>query len=154
MAPGSDGLRLADLIDTKRPENEGVWVNFQDTQFRLRITYYGKSQMQKMFDAAKINRLNTRTLREEEELDRLKFRKLYANKVIRDWKGLTIGVLRQLVVLKIDAKIPDETEIPCTDENKEMLIEHSLVFDQWLASTTQKVETFNEAKREEELKNS
>jgi hypothetical protein len=146
-------VRLVDLIDTTRPENEGVWVQFQDTPFTLRVTYYGKPQMQKMFEAAKTTKLNMRTLREEEDMDKLKFRKLYARKVIQEWKGLTVDVLRKLVVLKIDSNLPGDLEIPCTDENKEMLIEHSLEFDQWLASVTQKVDTFNAQKQDEELKN-
>ncbi len=153
MSDQQQAVRLADLIDTTRPENEGVWVQFQDTPFQLRVTYYGKPQMQKMFDAAKTTKLNMRTLREEEEMDRLKFRKLYARKVIQEWKGLTVDVLRRLVVLKLDAGLPGDLEIPCTDENKEMLIEHSLEFDQWLASVTQRVETFNAQKQDEELKN-
>jgi hypothetical protein len=145
-------VRLADLIDTTRPE-EGVWVQFQDTPFTVRVTYYGKQQMQKMFEAAKTTKLNMRTLREEDDMDRLKFRKLYAKKVIREWKGLTVAILRKLVVLKLDASLPDDTVIECTDENKEMLIEYSLEFDQWLASVTQKVDTFNAQRQEEELKN-
>ena len=146
-------IKLADLIDLTRPDQEGVWVQFQDTTFYVRVTYYGKPQMNKMFEAAKTTKLNTRTLQEVEEMDKAKFRKLYARKIIQEWKGLTVAVLRTMVPLKIGASVPDDMELPCTDEHKEMLIEQSLVFDQWLASITQKVETFNEKKKEEELKN-
>jgi hypothetical protein len=145
-------LRLSDLIDTVRPE-EGVWVQYQDTTFHLRVTYYGKPQMEKMFEAAKTVKLNMRNLKEEEDMDRLKFRKLYAKKVIQEWKGLTVEVLRKLVILKLDANLNPTDEIPCTDENKEMLIQYSLEFDQWLAGVTQKVVTFNAEKKEAELKN-
>ena len=153
MNDQQQAVRLADLIDTTRPENEGVWVQYQNTPFWLRVTYYGKQQMQKMFEAAKTTKLNMRTLREEEEMDKLKFRKLYARKVIQEWKGLTIDVLRSMVILKLDSSLAGDLEVPCTDENKEMLIEHSLEFDQWLASVTQKVDTFNEQKKAAELGN-
>ena len=90
MNDQQQAVRLADLIDTARPENEGVWVQYQNTPFWLRVTYYGKQQMQKMFEAAKTTKLNMRTLREEEEMDKLKFRKLYARKVIQEYMFLRL----------------------------------------------------------------
>jgi nicotinamide mononucleotide adenylyltransferase len=149
--PDEAPIQLSQLIDTSRTK-EGVWVQYQNTTFQIKVAYYGKPQMQRLFEEAKSTRINMRTLREEEDMDRFKFRKLYANAVIKDWKGLTVAVLRSLIVVGVNG-IPDSTEIPCTPENREMLLENSLEFDQWLSSMTQRVETFNQQKREEEIKN-
>jgi hypothetical protein len=146
-------LQLSQLLDKSRTR-EGVWVQYQNTDFYVKVAYYGKPQMQRIFEEAKTTRLNMRTLREEEEMDRPKFRRLYANQVIKEWKGLTIAVLRQLVVVQVNSELPDQTDIPCTAENREMLLENSLEFDQWLSGVTQRVDTFNEQKKELELKNS
>jgi hypothetical protein len=146
-------LQLSQLLDTSRTK-EGVWVQYQNTDFWVKVAYYGKPQMQRIFEEAKTTRINMRTLREEEEMDRHKFRRLYANQVIKDWKGLTIAVLKSLVVVQVNSGLADTTEVPCTPENREMMLEHSLEFDQWLSSVTQKVDTFNEQKKELEIKNS
>jgi len=150
---GHGAVQLSQLIDTSKTK-EGVWVQYQNTDFWVRVAYYGKPQMQRIFDEAKTTRINMRTLREEEEMDRPKFRRLYADQVIKDWKGLTIGVLKTLVVLNISSDLPESTEIGCTSENRQMLLEHSLEFDQWLSGVTQRVDTFNEQKKEFEIKNS
>ena len=146
-------LQLSQLLDKSRTR-EGVWVQYQNTDFWVKVAYYGKPQMQRIFEEAKTTRINMRTLREEEEMDRHKFRRLYANQVIKDWKGLTIAVLKSLVVVQVNSGLADTTEVPCTPENREMMLEHSLEFDQWLSSVTQKVDTFNEQKKELEIKNS
>jgi hypothetical protein len=124
-------IQLSQLLDTSRVK-DGVWVQYQNSDFWVRVAYYGKQQMQRLFEECKTSRINMRTLREEEEMDKVKFRKMYASQVIREWKGLTLGVLKNLVVVQINSGLPDTTEITCSQENREMLLEHSLEFDQWL----------------------
>lgn len=145
-------INISNLIDTAKT-SEGVWMQFKDTPFHVQVTYYGKAQMTALFDRTKRVEFDPVTLTNREEIDREKFRKEYSRKVIRDWRGLTMDVLRKLIPLREDPNVPDAYEVPCTDENRELLILHSIEFDRWLQTVCTSLDNFNQARREEEEKN-
>lgn len=145
-----DVLNIKDLLD-EQAIDDGVWVPFKDTNFKVKIAYYGKQQMQQLYEKCKVKTFNPRLARFDEDVDTNKFRKIYADTVIRDWSGLTIEVLSKLIPVK---GTPDpKAELACTPDNKVVLVTLSMEFDQWLAQIATDVEAFNQAKAEAELKN-
>ena len=110
-------LNLGSLIDTKRID-EGIWVTYKETQFQVKVSYYGKPQMAAIFERCKTKSVNLRTLKEEERINNPVFREEYADLVIREWKGLTLDVLRKLASLPphapttlATAKAPPTTQL-------------------------------------------
>ncbi len=143
---------LKELIDNKRPQ-QGVWVRFKDTPFEVCVTYFGKQKMRELFEKTKVVDFDTRTLQERERIDDDRFRKEYVKTLIKDWRGLNYEVLKRLVPVDPDLSLPPDYTLPCTEENKAVLIEQSVEFDQWLAKVTTDLSVFNQKKKEEEEKN-
>lgn len=148
----ADLISLDELVD-KQKQEEGVWVRFKDTTFEIRISYYGRQQMRQIVEKSKKLDVDPRTLRATDSLDEKKFAELYAEKVIKDWRGLTAEVLRGLIVMKANIDIPDGFQVPCTRENRLWLISNSIEFDGWIQALCSNVEVFNRERQETELKN-
>jgi hypothetical protein len=149
----SDFLKLEELVDRNRID-QGIWVKFKDTTFEIRVGYYGRDQMKKVWEQSKDIEVDPRTLRTEEKLNDERFKEQYVEKVIKEWKGLTEDVLRRLIVLRTNMDLPPGFEVPCTKENKLFLINNSVEFDQWLSLVVSNVANFNNNRQEAELKNS
>jgi hypothetical protein len=145
-------MDLKALLDTDRIEN-GVWVTYEDTPFEVRVAYYGRPEMQALYKKCSTKKFDPGTMQEREDLDTVKFRDAFSDQVIKEWRGLTLGVLRKLILLKASEQ-PDDTPITCTKENKTFLLENCFAFDRWVQSVCQSIEVFNQKQKEIERKNS
>lgn len=150
---GSPTFKLTEMVDLDRA-NSGTWVKYKETNFEVLVIHYGKQLIAQLAERNSIYAFDTTKMAERKEIDAEAFRKDYARTIIKNWRGLTIEVLRRFVPVKMDAEPPADFQFECTDEAKEMLIKHSMEFDQWLQSISSKVETFNKKKETSETKNS
>lgn len=146
------GFNLKDIIDVDR-SNAGVWIQFKHTTFEVLVTYYGRPAMRELSERCSIKEYDTRQMKAVERLDNDLFRKEYVKRVIKDWRGLTLTVLKQLVVVNLDPSLPADLQVDCTEDNKEMLVTQSLEFDAWLQQMCSDVENFNRAQKVVEEKN-
>jgi hypothetical protein len=151
-------LDLKQLIDT-HASDDGVWFEFTDVSgvpsgFHVKIAYYGKQVMEKIYRQTRIRVTNLRTLAQETDIDQNKFKQVYADMVVRDWRGLTVAVLKNFVPVKnLSLNGQGNEELACTTENKQLLIGASTVFDQWVANIASDVARFQAEQKEEEIKN-
>jgi hypothetical protein len=148
---------ISSLINTEASD-VGVWFEHTDnsgnsTGLKVKIAYYGKREMEKIFKETKIRITNLRTMQQDETVDLNKFRRIYADVIIKDWEGMTVTVLRQLLPIKGELEDTGES-LPCTTENKLALISHSAAFDTWVANMASDVTKFNAEKKDSEIKNS
>ena len=91
--------------------------------------------------------------RREEMLDEDKFQGIYLNKIITNWEGLAIDVLKSIVPVKVDSEVPEDYVFPCTLENKKLLVDNSPDFDSWLTDIALDFETFETKQIKEEQEN-
>ena len=77
------------------------------------------------------NKFNRKTRGFEESLDEDKFVKEFSEATIKNWKGLKLSYLEDLVL--VDLKNQDlDKELDFSSENAQLLVENSSEFDNWL----------------------
>jgi len=125
-----------------------VWVEYDLVPgFKVEIAFLDREELQKMIDRCTRREWSRTTRRVEEVLNRDKLRKLYAERVIKNWKGLKVKDLTKFVPLDLDESTDPQEEVECTLANKEALIKHSLDFDNWLMEIAMDPENFNEVRK-------
>jgi|TARA_B100000035_G_scaffold184681_1_gene157597 hypothetical protein len=109
--------------------------------FSVDLCYLAREELIKLRARCLSQKLNRKTRGFEEVLDDEKFLTEYTKAVIKGWKGLKIKYLQKMVL--IDASSMDEeSELPYTQENAELLMQNSNGFDQWVTEVTQDLENF------------
>lgn len=125
--------------------------------FMVSLRYTGKTQLQDMVKECTEERRDLRTLKTVEEVNEIKFKKLIATKVIVEWTGLTIGGLRNIVLLDEEqlkaAGMTDETVVESSFENKMMLLDNSLEFDRWVNDIIHDLKRFRDEEHSKEIEN-
>ena len=66
-----------------------------------------------------------------EDVDEDKFVSLFAKATVKGWKGLTLSVLQELILIDMKENDPT-TELEYSQENAQLLMQNSTEFDQWL----------------------
>lgn len=126
-------------------------------KFLVSLRYTGKTQLHEMVKECTEDRLDMRTMKKVEEVNELKFKKLIANKVIVDWEGLDIGMLKSLILLNSEAikaaGMTDESPVEASFENKMMLLDNSLEFDRWINDIIHDIKRFRDEETAKEVEN-
>ena len=100
------------------------WVNFEG-YFDILIRYTSMSDLQLILNKCKSTSYIKHQPKEDIDTDKL-YRELA--KCILDWKGLTASlVASKLVPIKVPEG-QENTEIPCTDKNKLLLLKEAYGF--------------------------
>jgi hypothetical protein len=103
--------------------------------FEVELTYLARDEMLKLRKKAVSIKINRRTRQPEEELNEEIFLKEYIKAVIKNWKGLKMSYLVQLIPVD-EYKIADmDVTLPFSTENAEILMQNSGDFDTWLTET-------------------
>lgn len=111
--------------------------------FKVDLTYLGKEELLKLSkDSTKTTWDKKR--QPQEEFDADKFLKKYSEKVITGWTGLKIKYLKELTL--IDPKgYSDEDEVEYSQENAELLLRNSTLFDNWITDTVNELTNFTKS---------
>lgn len=76
------------------------------------------------------------------EVDNDKFLEIYADKVIKGWKGFTYNILADFFLID-ESQVEDMgEEVPFSVENAAALIKHSVKFEGWVMRTTNSIANF------------
>ena len=106
----------------------------------------------KIRNASLTYKFNKRTRQREEEIDNEKFLESYAQKAIRDWKGLKMKHLPILLTGDISGDDPDE-EVEYSEEDAIELLKNSTIFDKFITDTMNDFVQFSKKKKETDEKN-
>ena len=87
------------------------------------------------------NKFNKKTHQPEEILDEDKFLVEYTKSVIKGWSGLKYRYLEELLLVDVSALDADD-ELLHTQENSELLMRNSSIFDTWVTETVSELENF------------
>ena len=115
------------LVDSKT-----AWVEFPGMEgFEVELANLSRKELVNLRKRCTTNKFDRKLRVFNEELDEQKFIVEFTNAVIKNWKGLKLKYLEE--ILLVDLKGQDlETEMEYTEENAKVLVENSQEFDNWL----------------------
>ena len=115
------------LVDSKT-----TWVEFPGLEgFEVELANLSRKELNNLRKRCTTNKFNRKTRMFEDSLDETKFVKEFTSATVKNWKGLKLGYLEDLVLVDL-ANQDKEAELPFSDTNAEHLVENSSEFDNWL----------------------
>ena len=115
------------LVDSKT-----TWVEFPGLDgFEVELANLSRKELGNLRKRCTTNKFNRKTRMFEDILDETKFVKEFTSATVKNWKGLKLGYLEDLVLVDL-ANQDKEAELPFSDTNAEHLVENSSEFDNWL----------------------
>ena len=105
------------------------------------LCYLGREELIKLRKRCVTTKFNKRTRQPEEELDEDKFIVEYCKAVIQGWSGIKFRYLEELLLVDV-SNLDPEDELPYTQDNAELLMKNSNVFDTWVTEAVGDLENF------------
>ena len=125
------------LVDSKT-----TWVEFPGLiGFEVELANLSRKELTNLRKKCTINKFNRKTRQFEDELNDEKFIVEFTKSTVKNWKGLQLGFLQDLLL--VDLKGQDEkAEMEFSEENAQSLVENSTEFDNWLNEVVFDLENF------------
>ena len=125
------------LVDSKT-----TWVEFPGLiGFEVELANLSRKELTNLRKKCTINKFNRKTRKFEDELNDEKFIVEFTKSTVKNWKGLQLGYLQDLLL--VDLKGQDEkAEMEFSEENAQSLVENSTEFDNWLNEVVFDLENF------------
>jgi hypothetical protein len=121
-----------------------AWVNFPGLPgFEVEVANLSRKELINLRKKCTYQKFNRKTHTAEDKLDDEKFVKEFTKATVRNWKGLTLDNLQNLILIDTEGKDMEE-ELPYTAENAEILVNSSSEFDQWLNEVVFDISNFRD----------
>jgi hypothetical protein len=142
-------MNLTDIIDNCEDQSP-IWVAYPGSDtFKVLVRPLGRCQAE-FVEAATEPQWDLAAMVKRPTLNHDKYLQFFLDWVVVDWKGLTVDVLRRLVLLHNWALIKQfQGEIGCNAQARLLLSRFSPAFSIWINQISLNVERFN-AEREAE----
>ena len=115
------------LVDTKT-----TWVEFPGLEgFEVELANLSRKELVNLRKRCTTNKFNRKTRMFEDSLDENKFVDEFTKATVKNWKGLKLGYLEDLVLVDLNNQ-DKEAELPYDLDNAKHLVENSSEFDNWL----------------------
>ena len=126
------------LVDSKT-----TWVEFPGLNgFEVELANLSRKELTNLRKKCTMNKFNRKTRQFEDELNDEKFVIEFTLATVKNWKGLQLGYLQDLLL--VDLKGQDRTsEMTFSEENAQELVENSTEFDNWLNEIVFDLENFH-----------
>ena len=109
-----------------------TWVEFPGLDnFEVELANLSRKELLAVRKRCTENKFNRKTRGFEESLNDDKFVKEFTEATVKNWRGLKLAYLEDLLLVDISKESPD-TELPYSSENAQQLVENSSEFDNWL----------------------
>jgi hypothetical protein len=121
-------MKLEELmVDTK-----SAWVEFPGCEgFEVEVANLSRKELVALRKRCIKTKYNRRDHQAEEELDEEKFVAEFTKATVKNWKGLKLKYLEDLILVDLADNDP-ETFLEFTLEDAEMLVQNSTEFDSWV----------------------
>ena len=130
------------LVDSKT-----TWVEFPGLDdFEVELANLSRKELVALRKRCTQNKFNRKTRAFEEVLDDDKFLEQFTDATVKNWKGLKLKYLEDLVLVELGSNDPS-TEMEYTAENAIVLVENSNEFDNWLNEVVFDLENFRSAEQ-------
>ena len=129
-------------------DSKSAWIDFPGLDgFSVEIVNLSRKELQGIRKKCTTNKFDRKTRQLTETLDEEKFVTEFAEKSIKNWKGLTLAHLETLLLIDTAEEAPKK-ELPFTQDNAETLVANSNEFDTWLNEVVFDLDNFrSEPKR-------
>ena len=125
------------LVDSKT-----TWVEFPGLNgFEVELANLSRKELMNLRKKCTINKFNRKTRQFEDELNDEKFVIEFTKATVKNWKGLKLAFLEDLLLVDLKGQDP-ETEMNYNEENAIQLVENSSEFDNWLNVVVFDLENF------------
>ena len=125
------------LVDSKT-----TWVEFPGlVGFEVELANLSRKELVNLRKKCTINKFNRKTRQFEDELNDEKFVIEFTKATVKNWKGLKLSYLEDLILVDLKNQDP-ESEMEFTDANAQVLVENSSEFDNWLNEVVFDLENF------------
>jgi len=125
------------LVDSKT-----TWVEFPGLNgFEVELANLSRKELMNLRKKCTINKFNRKTRQFEDELNDEKFVIEFTKATVKNWKGLKLAFLEDLLLVDLKGQDP-ETEMNYNEENAIQLVENSSEFDNWLNEVVFDLENF------------
>ena len=125
------------LVDSKT-----AWVEFPGMEgFEVELANLSRKELVALRKRCTTNKFDRKLRIFNETLDEQKFLVEFTEAVIKNWKGLKLKYLEEMILVDISNEDP-EVEMPYTDDNAKLLVENSSEFDNWLNEVVFDLENF------------
>ena len=115
------------LVDSKT-----AWIEFPGLEgFELELANLSRKELGNLRKRCTTNKFDRKLRIFNEELDETKFVKEFTQAVIKNWKGLKLKYLEDLILVDLGSQDREDV-MPFSQENAEVLVENSQEFDNWL----------------------
>ena len=115
------------LVDTKT-----AWVDFPGCEgFEVEIANLSRKELLNLRKRCIKTKFDRKTHQAIEELDEDKFIAEFTKATVKNWKGLKLKYLEELILVDLGSNDPD-TELEYNEENSQSLVSNSSDFDNWL----------------------
>ena len=138
MTEQKQNVSLASLLTPSKT----VTVDYPTLSgFSVDLCYLAREELIKLRSRCVSQKLNRKTRAFEETLDDEKFVKEFSESTIKNWKGLKLSYLEDLILVDLKGQNL-ENEMEHTLENALVLVENSSEFDNWLNEVVFDLENF------------
>ena len=129
-------------------DSKSAWIDFPGLDgFSVEIVNLSRKELQGIRKKCTTNKFDRKTRQLTETLDEEKFVTEFAEKSIKNWRGLTLAHLETLLLIDTTEEDPKK-ELPFTQDNAETLVANSNEFDTWLNEVVFDLDNFrSEPKR-------
>jgi len=135
------------LVDSKT-----TWVEFPGlVGFEVELANLSRKELVNLRKKCTINKFNRKTRQFEDELNDEKFVLEFTKATVKNWKGLKLSYLEDLILVDLKDQDP-ESEMEFTDANAQVLVENSSEFDNWLNEVVFDLENFRSKEQAKTIK--
>jgi hypothetical protein len=115
------------MIDSK-----ASWVDFEGLDgFSVEVVNLSRKELANLRKSCVTQKFERSSREKVEILNEEKFVREFTKKVVKNWKGLTLENLSQLMLIDTAGMDPEQ-EVEYSQENAQQLVENSTEFDTWL----------------------
>ena len=115
------------MVDTKT-----AWVEFPGCEgFEVEIANLSRKELINLRKRCVKTKFDRKTHQAVEDLDEEKFIAEFTKATVKNWKGLKLKYLEELILVELGKNDP-ESELEYTNENSQSLVSNSTDFDNWL----------------------
>ncbi len=125
------------LVDIKT-----TWAEFPGLEdFEVELANLSRKELVALRKKCTANTFNRKTRGFEEQLNDDKFVKEFTKATVKDWRGLKLKYLEDLVLVDLGTQDP-ESFMEYNESNAHLLVENSSEFDNWLNEVVFDLENF------------
>ena len=125
------------MVDTK-----SAWVSYPGLDgFEVEVVNLGRQRLVELRKNCVETKFDRKTRVPIETLNEKKFIREFTDATIKDWKGLKLIHLEELMLVDISTEEPSQ-ELPYDQDNAELLVSNSADFDTWLNEVVFDLENF------------